>query len=152
MASDTSMQRYAALVAEAEAAVAGVGDPELRRVAFEKILDTLLGQTSKGSKSKPKSATKSSGKRTRAKTAAKRSATKRGPKARVAELIDEDFFSKQKTIADVKAELANRGYHIPLTSLSGPLQSLTQERRLRRQKSRKGADKAKGSTYAYSNW
>jgi hypothetical protein len=136
-------------VAEAEAAVAGVADPELRRVAFEKILDTLLSQSRKGSKTQLRSKT-SSDKKKVAKPARK-TASKRGPKARVVELVEEGFFSKQRTIADVKAELANRGYHIPLTSLSGPLQSLTQERKLRRQKSKKGGESAKG-TYAYSNW
>jgi hypothetical protein len=33
---------YAAMAAEAEASVSAVKDPELRRVAFEKILATLL--------------------------------------------------------------------------------------------------------------
>lgn len=152
--SDSTGEQYAALVAEAEAAVAGVADPELRRVAFEKILDTLLSEASKGSKKKSAARTSSSKKspgRKKVAKPAKKTASKRGPKARVVELIDESFFSKQRTIADVKAELANRGYHIPLTSLSGPLQSLTQERKLRRQKSKKGGESAKG-TYAYSNW
>jgi hypothetical protein len=66
-------------------------------------------------------------------------------------LIDEDFFKKQRTIAEVKAELANQGHHIALTSLSGPLQKLTQERRLRRQKITGGSKGSKVS-YAYSNW
>jgi hypothetical protein len=66
-------------------------------------------------------------------------------------LIDDGFFKEQRTIAEVKAELANQGYHIALTSLSGPLQKLTQERRLRRQKV---TAEGKGSkvTFAYSNW
>jgi hypothetical protein len=47
--------------------------------------------------------------------------------------------------------LANRGHHIPLTSLSGRLQSLTQERKLRRQKTA-ASSKGTKTTYAYSNW
>jgi hypothetical protein len=35
---------YAELVTQAEAAVAGVKDPELRRAAFEKVLEDLLSQ------------------------------------------------------------------------------------------------------------
>lgn len=150
MASDKKPADYAALVAEAEKAVATVKDPELRRVAFEKILETLLAQ--EGPTSKP------SKKQTRKKTAsasrgATRKATKKsrkGPKAYIEELIEDGFFKKQRTISDVKSELANRGHHIPLTSLSGPLQSLTRTRKLRRQKTSSG--KGAKATWAYSNW
>ena len=139
---------YAAKVAEAVAAVKSVKDPELRRVAFEKILEHLLeGGSSpaapgKKASPKPKVSKRSSKRRT--------SSSGKGPKARLVALVEEDYFKKQRTIAEVKAELANRGFHIPLTSLSGPLQTLTRERRLRRQKV---AAKGKGSktTYAYSN-
>ncbi len=34
---------YAELVSKAEEAVAAVKDPELRRIAFQKVLDDLLG-------------------------------------------------------------------------------------------------------------
>ncbi len=37
-----SSNRYSQLLVEAEQAVAAIKDPELKRVAFEKILDTLL--------------------------------------------------------------------------------------------------------------
>ena len=149
---------YAALVAEAEAAVASVKDPELRRVAFEKILETLLEQSSTRSstggtgRSKRRSKKNTLAKKARTKKArSKKARARKGPKSRVAELIDDGFFKKQRTIADVKAELANRGHHIAITSLSGPLQSLTQDRRLRRQRVT-GASKGTKGTFAYSNW
>jgi hypothetical protein len=66
-------------------------------------------------------------------------------------LVDDGFFKKPKTIAQVKAELANRGHHIAITSLSGPLQRMCQERVLRRHKA-KGGDKAKKTTFNYSEW
>src|SRR5262249_48229859 len=85
-----------------------------------------------------------------AKPTVKGTATRKGPKAYLEELFEDDFFKKPRTIAEVKAELANRGHHIALTSLSKPLQTLTQERQLRRQKA---ATNGKGTrTYAYSNW
>ncbi len=74
-----------------------------------------------------------------------------GPKGYVRELIDDGFFKKPKTIAEVKAELANRGHHIALTSLSGPLQTLCQDRLLRRHKAKLG-DKAKKASFNYSEW
>ena len=75
--------------------------------------------------------------------------TARGPKGYVRELAQDGFFKKPKTIAEVKAELANRGHHIALTSLSGPLQHLCQERVLRRQKAKTG-EKGNKAAYSYS--
>jgi len=112
---------YEALVKQAEQAVAPVKDPELKRIAFEKILDALLGTPevhrdvetkSNKSRAKGSSGSKSAGAQ---KTLRKRA----GTAAYIEELIDEQFFAKPKTIASVKAELGNRGHHIPLTSLSG---------------------------------
>jgi hypothetical protein len=152
MTDNSKTSAYAKFVAEAEAAVAAMKDPELRRVAFEKILETLLeaGRAASGG-SKPqstplKATPGSSG-------GGKRSASqaRQGPKSYIEGLIDDGFFKEQRTIAEVKAELANRGHHILLTSLSGPLQKLTQERRLPRQKITANGKGSK-TTYGYSNW
>ena len=132
---------YAELVAQAEQAVAGVKDAELRRVAFERILNDLLGGGSEAQSGKPASAARAV-KRTPAKPSANR---RSGPQRYVEEMIDDGFFKKPKTISEVKAELENRGHHIPLTSLSGPMQKLCQKKLLRRQK-------PDGKTYSYSNW
>lgn len=155
MSNKNQEDALSALVGEAEAAVASVKDPELRRVAFEKILETLLEGSSANSRKAQGSKKRRSKKKTvgmstkkAPATSRKKTAIRKGPKARVAELIDDAFFKKQRTITEVKAELANRGHHIAITSLSGPLQSLTQDRRLRRNKITRGAK----STYAYSNW
>jgi hypothetical protein len=142
---------YEDLVKQAEQAVAPVKDPELKRIAFGKILDSLLGtpeahrdlSRSKKAKGKDSSGSISAeAQRTRKRRA--------GTQAYVDELIDDNFFTKPKTIAAVKAELANRGHHIPLTSLSGPLQNLCKRKRLRRQKS-EAVDGGK-KAFAYSNW
>jgi|HubBroStandDraft_6_1064221.scaffolds.fasta_scaffold362115_2 hypothetical protein len=153
MSANRSGSDYAAKVAEAEAAVKEVKDPELRRVAFEKVLGHLLGGDAVASESEVTS--RPAGRPSKAKHGKGRIkrgvSAKAGPKARVLELVEEGYFKKQRTIAEVKTELANRGHHIALTSLSGPLQSLTQERRLRRQKVAAGDNRSK-ATYAYSNW
>lgn len=148
MPSKSSSSSYAEMVAEAEAAVQSVKDPELRRVAFEKILESLLGR---GSASSPKKASKKTSKKTAKKATAKSAPRGKGPKARLLELIDDGFFDEQRTLADVKAELADRGFHIPVTSLSSPLMRLTRDKKLRRQKQSTGGKGAK-ATYAYSNW
>ena len=138
----SSEQDYAALVAKAEKAVAAVKDPDLKRIAFQKVLDNLLseGAASEGTPAAQKVQKKAAQK---ARSAPSGSS---GPKAYVEGLIEEKFFKKPKTISQVKAELENLGHHIPITSLSGPLQRLCQQRKLRRQKL------ADSGTYAYSEW
>ena len=139
-------QNYAELVKQAEKAVASVKDPELRRVAFEKILDDLLKLGS--SASQEKFHQKKSTEKLSAKPKVSRN-VRGGPTAYLQELADDGFFKKKKTIAEVKAELENRGHHIPLTSLSGRLQALCQSRVLRRQKT---SEPGSRRTYSYSEW
>lgn len=139
-------KEYAAMVAEAEASVSAVKDPELRRVAFEKILTTLLER-----ENKPQLTTERKSQSSKRNNDRSRAATRLGPKGHVEALIGDGFFKRQRTIAEVKAALANQGYHIALTSLSGPLQALTQERRLRRQKVT-AEGKGSKAAFAYSNW
>jgi len=137
-------KRYSDLVSQAEEAVSTVKDAELRRVAFEKILDDLL--LSVGGAARPVAAPVTAHKGPhvpRHKTSSPPKA-KRGPQRYVEELIGDKFFEKPKTIAEVKAELQNRGHHIPATSLSGPLQKLCQKKALRRQKT--------DGTFRYSEW
>lgn len=138
---------YAELVTQAEEATKAIKDPELRRVAFERVLDDLLARGDGSTHSQERS-TKPT---TRAARTTARSKTSRGPKGYIRELIDDGFFKKPKTISQVKAELANRGHHIALTSLSGPLQSLCQDRVLRRHKAKSG-DKGSKVAYNYSEW
>ena len=132
---------YPELVAQAERAVASVKDAELRRVAFERVLNDLLSGTDESHK------IKSSGTHTIKHAAPRKSTGKKrsGPQAYVEEMVEEGFFKKLKTISEVKAELENRGHHIPLTSLSGPMQALCQKKKLRR-------SKPGGKTFSYSNW
>jgi hypothetical protein len=142
---------YAELVTQAEEATKAIKDPELRRVAFERVLDDLLAGSPGSTPSEARSAKPPrrgrGGSGARPTQKAKKS---RGPKGYIRQLFDDGFFKKPKTIAEVKAELANRGHHIALTSLSGPLQSLCQERVLRRHKAK--SDKGKKVAYNYSEW
>ena len=53
---------------------------------------------------------------------------------RILMLREEGFFEQQRTISDIKEELRVRGWHIPVTTLSGRLQGLVQQKKLRREK------------------
>ena len=132
---------YADLVAQAGKAVERVKDPDLKRIAFQKILDDLLSSGGPAPQ-KARVANRASHKAAKTKRAG-------GPRAYIDELVEDGFFKKPTTIAQVKAELENRGHHIPLTSLSGPLQRLCQDKKLRRQKVKASGNK---QTFAYSDW
>lgn len=149
---------YAELVAQAEQAVSAVKDAELRRVAFERVLNDLLsdgdaasmaetGRSASRKRQSPPASSKPT--RTSTSSEAPTRSKRGGPHAYVEELIADGFFKKQKTISEVKAELGNRGHHVPLTSLSGPLQKLCQKRALRRQKIESDTGK---KAFGYSNW
>lgn len=135
---------YPAFVAQAEAAVKDLKDPELKRIAFEKILEDLMKGGGERSKSSPPlSATKP---RSKKEKAIKAKSAKGGTSSYIRELIEASFFKKPKTISDVKVELENLGHHIPLSALSTPLQRLCQSRELRRSR-----DNEK-KTFLYSEW
>ena len=129
---------YAALALQAEKAVEGVKDAELKRIAFQRILDSLIGghAAEMPPTARPKKQSQAS----------KNSSPKGGPKGYVEELVEGNFFKTPKTITEVKSALEDTGHHIAVTSLSGPLQKLCQQKKLRRSKY------PTSGTYCYSNW
>jgi hypothetical protein len=127
----------------AEAAVSAVKDPELRRAAFEKVLERLLA------KPEPADALPRERHSARAAPAKPGKAVtngKSGPTSRVEEMIREGFFAGKKTLGEVRSELGTRGFHIESKPLSMVMLRLCRKKMLRRQGS--GGDGA----YGYSNW
>lgn len=138
---------YAKVAAEANAAVKAILDPELRKIAFEKILEDLLSSAASGpSHKKPETKVRHG----EEKPTAPKKRKKAGPQTYIEELVEEGFFKKTpKTLAEIKAELGNRGHHIEITHLGTPLRRLCTAKKLRRQKIQ--SEKRKG-IYGYSNW
>jgi hypothetical protein len=125
-------------IALAEASVIAMKDLELRKVAFEKVLEKLLYPPAK--------------RMAHARTEERKTlAVRGGPKGYLAELVTEGFFDQPRALGDAQKELRARGHHIAITSLSGPMQSLCQARRLRRQ-SRQVDGKGARKIYLYSRW
>lgn len=136
-------QKLIDLRKRAEKAVAEMPDGELKVKAFEVILTHLLGggETSQErsreevppptGKSKPK----------------KEGVSAQSITGRILVLKDEGFFKAQKTIGEVREELKAHGWHYPLTTLSGRMQALVQQRRLRRERATQGNKKI----WKYSN-
>lgn len=109
---------------QAEKAVADMPDGELKVKAFEVMLAHLMG----GLEVAP-------GRLTETQNEPKAKARKEGTPARsiggrILVLQDEGFFKNQKTIGEVREELRAHGWHYPLTTLSGRLQALVQQRKL----------------------
>jgi hypothetical protein len=133
---------------QAEQAVHDMPESDLKVKAFETILTHLLSADAGG----PSSPTPSGGKtgsssRGRSK---QKDASQQAPKSvgdRVLSLKAEDFFASQRSIADIRMELKKNGWHYPVTSLSGPLQSLVQKKELRREQTNDEG----GKGWKYSN-
>jgi hypothetical protein len=129
---------------EAESAVADMADGELKVKAFEVFLNHLLRPKDNAQNAQTPSSHSAS-------RQSKKQPTKRVVAAskteRILSLKSEDYFSDLRTIGEVRSELASRGWHYPLTALSGPLQELVQRRELRRQKMPEGKKKL----WKYSN-
>lgn len=120
---------------EAEKAIAEMPDGELKVKAFEVILGHLLSSGGTAER-KPDTEKEEIGPRRAKTTAAAKSAS-----ARILVLREEGFFNNQRSMGEISGELAAHGWHYPLTSLSGTLQTLTQQRGIRRVQSKKGNKK-----------
>jgi hypothetical protein len=66
---------------------------------------------------------------------------------RIVSLREQGFFREQRTIKEIRDGLRVHGWHYPLTTLSGRLQSLVQRRLLRREQTSDG----KKQIWKYSN-
>jgi hypothetical protein len=129
----------------AEASVSEVSDEALKVAGFQTVLAHILTQG--GDMPTGESHIRKTKEMTHSKSA---STAKQGPKGRVEELIQEGFFVERKTIADLRAELASRGYHHKLSELSPILLQLCKEKHLRRVKE-PTANSSK-LVWQYSNW
>lgn len=139
-------KEYQQRISLAEAAVSDVTDPQLKQVAFGKILEQLLAP---GSEFGPAPMARPT--HVMPATAVGKSApVSRGPVGLIEGLVNEDFFQPGKSLRDVQTELQNRGHRIPRTSLSGPLQGLCRRRVLRRTKETPAG--GNNAVYIYSKW
>lgn len=139
------VKRLVDLRREAEKAVSDMPEGELKVKAFEVILNNLIslpGNLETGDdvvRTTGTPSTKGPDKGQSSKPASTRD--------RILLLKEEDHFREQRSITQIRQELAAHGWHYPLTALSGPLQDLVQRRELRRQKMAEGKKKV----WKYSN-
>ena len=126
----------------AELAVDGMSDPSLKIKAFEEIFSRLLDEVGKG---KPDGIRLRKGSaKTQTRSAPGRQGTLTG---RLLALREDGFFGVQRSLSDIREELGSRGFHYPLTTLSGAMQKLVRNRDLRRERVKSGAKR----TFKYAN-
>src|SRR5690242_4921079 len=121
----------------AEHAVEGMKEGPLKTAAFQTILSRLL--------SEPDIPERRAGEVSRA---APRS--RRQPDTlmeRIRSIAAEGFFKSQRSLGEVREALGSHGWHYPLTTLSGTMQSLVRHRELRRERGATGGRKV----WKYSN-
>jgi len=120
-----SLTNLHAVIAEAEKVVGGVTDPELRRVAFDRVLQHFLQSSQHVGKPPPHAP---------ARVKADKGSTKPGPKTWLQELADEGFFATPKHLAAIREALDERGHILKPQDLTAPLANLVKEKVLRRKK------------------
>jgi hypothetical protein len=120
----------------AERAVEGMEDGPLKIAAFQTILARLLSEpdSSERTQATPKAPNR----------AGKQPDTLTG---RVLSVKAEGFFKTQRSLSEVREALGSRGWHYPVTTLSGVMQGLVRQRQLRRERINDGKKKA----WKYSN-
>lgn len=126
-------------IEQARRLVDGLDDPQMRAAAFGALVSKLLdsGGHARGTQG--------------AVVPSPRPRHGRGAStasARILTLKQDGFFGEQRTLGEVKGELGARGWHYPLTALSGLMQSLVQGRELRRVQVKVG----KRQVWKYSNY
>jgi hypothetical protein len=103
---------------KAERAVEGMPDGPLKIAAFQTILAKLLTEPEE---SVP------------AKVINKGAAPETLP-GRILALRSEGLFKVQRSLSEIREALGSRGWHYPLTTLSGATQALVRQRQLRRER------------------
>ena len=138
------LQKLKELRRKAEQATSDMPDGDLKVKAFEVVLNNLLRSGEDVPRDKPSQAPAVAPQN---RTPPARGGPVRTIRARILVLKADDYFSKLRTISDVREQLASRGWHYPSTALSGPLQQLVQQGELRRQRVSDAGKKA----WKYSN-
>jgi hypothetical protein len=124
-------------IAKAEQMVSAVPDIHTKAAAFGVLFSRLLEGAPVEAHAARGQSGASRGKRATGTTAS----------ARILRLKGEDFFTKQRSLSEIRDELGARGWHYPLTALSGVMQSLVRGRELRRTQVRVGSREV----WQYSN-
>jgi hypothetical protein len=121
----------------AERAVEGMADGPLKIAAFQAILTKLLAESDPGEQVQRGSVKAPVGRVEQPDTLT----------GRILVIRSEGFFKTQRSLGEVREALGSRGWHYPLTTLSGVMQRLVRQRQLRRERGAAGNK----NVWKYSN-
>jgi hypothetical protein len=113
----------------AEEAVLDMADGPLKTAAFETILSQLIRQELNVAKSVAPDAAAARRPAARKKVAGQRSD---GTTSRLLNLVEEGFFSQQRSLSEIRTVLAERGFHYQVEDLGTPVTRLVRRKYLRR--------------------
>lgn len=122
----------------AEAAVSGMVDGSLKVSAFETILRSLLDESREIDRP-----TKAEGtaEPTMRKRTGRGDAPPTGTSSRIMSMVHDNFFAVQRSLTEIQAGLAERGWHYDQNFLSTPLARLVRRKLLRRTQVTDGSKK-----------
>ncbi len=131
-------EQLRAAVRQAQSVAQEVSDPQLREIAFGKILETLLAPArSVLGQSVPETRVKAEPRHERRAPARAR----HGPTAWVEEIRGEGFFKDGKTLGALTEEVRARGHNVESKNLTEPLEKLVKSKRLRRTRASSGGER-----------
>ena len=133
----------AGAVTAAEGAVRKLPEGAMKIAAFQTILQELLQRQRAGTASGPSPVAQEAAPR-------KRSAAlpSTGTTGRLIGLMEENFFSQQRSLPEIRQVLSERGWHYKPEDLGTPVTRLVRQKRLRRVRVAEGGKKLwRYSTY-----
>jgi hypothetical protein len=139
------VKNFDSLIEQARKSVEKMTDADLRGKAFEVILAHLIEGGGIGAPNQAVSGKNGKSRKEPAAAFAPAGSTLPG---RIVSLKGDGFFKSQRALSEVQDELRKRGWHYPVTSLSGPMQLLVRQRELRREQVKDGNKKI----WKYSNY
>lgn len=146
MTSTPTPAQLRSAVETAQSVTAGLSDPQLRSIAFAKVLDHLLAGGVP--ESRPPNGPDPAPRPRSPKTVS--SPPRNGPMAWVETLRAEAFFSKPKSLAEVTEAVRAQGHNIESKNVTDPLEKSVQSKALRRE--RRANEGAKRGVWMYSNY
>lgn len=125
-------------IEQAQRMVDAVGEPRAKAAAFGVLFSKFLEGRDSPAKARRSEPIPARARRNQGATAS----------ARITGLKEEGFFTQQRSLSEVRDQLGARGWHYPLTALSGVMQALVQGRELRRAQVKVG----NRQVWKYSNY
>jgi hypothetical protein len=125
-------------IEQAQAMVDAVSEPRMKAAAFGVLFSRFLDGRGSPARARRTEPVPARARRNEGSTAS----------ARILGLKEEGFFTQQRPLSEVRDQLGARGWHYPLTALSGVMQALVQSRELRRAQAKVG----NRQVWKYSNY